>query len=107
MEIKQFQIVLVNLNQTPGSVIKKVSPCVVFSPNEINKNLRTVVTAPMNSTSKKYPTLLKVKHNSRDAWIVFDQIRKIEKKRITKKFGSLFEEEMRQCKSIVQETFVY
>ncbi|MFM2038733.1 MAG: hypothetical protein RL432_1672, partial [Bacteroidota bacterium] len=55
MEVKQYQIVLVNLDPTLGSEIQKTRPCVIVSPNEINDNLRTVVIAPMTSTSRKYP----------------------------------------------------
>lgn len=52
MEIEQYQIILVNLDPTIGSEIKKTRPCVVISPDEMNKYLRTIVIAPMTSTSK-------------------------------------------------------
>ena len=62
MEVKQYQIVLVKLETTLGSEIQKTRPCVIISPNEMNDNLQTVVIAPMTSTSRKYPTRVKVKH---------------------------------------------
>lgn len=106
MEVKQYQIVLVNLDPTLGSEIQKTRPCVIVSPNEINDNLRTVVVAPMTSSSRKYPTRIKVKHNSQEGWIVLDQIRTIDKIRIVKKFGSLSEKEIQECKRVIRETFV-
>ena len=106
MEVKQYQIVLVNLDPTLGSEIQKTRPCVIVSPNEINDNLRTVVIAPMTSTSRKYPTRVKVKHNSQEGWVVMDQLRTIDKIRIVKKFGSLSEKEIRECKRVIRETFV-
>jgi mRNA interferase MazF len=106
MEVKQYQIVLVNLDPTLGSEIQKTRPCVIVSPNEINDNLRTVVIAPMTSISKKYPTRVKVKHNSQEGWVVIDQIRTIDKIRIIKKFGSLTEKEIRECKRVIRETFI-
>ena len=106
MEVKQYQIVLVNLDPTLGSEIKKTRPCVIVSPNEINDNLRSVVIAPMTSTSRKYPTRVKVKHNSQEGWVVIDQIRTIDKIRIVKKFGSLTEKEIRECKRVIRETYV-
>lgn len=106
MEVKQYQIVLVNLDPTLGSEIQKTRPCVVVSPNEINDNLRTVAIAPMTSTSRKYPSRVKVKHNSQEGWVVIDQIRTIHKIRIVKKFGSLTEKEIRECKRVIRETFV-
>jgi mRNA interferase MazF len=106
MEVKQYQIVLVNLDPTLGSEIEKTRPCVIVSPNEINDNLRTVVIAPMTSASRKYPTRVKVKHNNQEGWVVIDQIRTIDKIRVVKKFGSLSEKEIRECKRVIRETFV-
>lgn len=106
MEVKQYQIVLVNLDPTLGSEIQKNRPCVIVSPNEINDNLRTVVIAPMTSASRKYPTRVKVKHNNQEGWVVIDQIRTIDKIRVVKKFGSLSEKEIRECKRVIRETFV-
>ena len=106
MDVKQYQIVLVNLDPTLGSEIQKTRPCVIVSPNEINDHLRTVVIAPMTSTSRKYPTRVKVKHHSQEGWVVIDQIRTIDKIRIVKPLGSLTEKEIRECKRIIRETFV-
>lgn len=106
MEVKQYQIVLVNLDPTLGSEIQKTRPCVIVSPNEINDNLRTVVIAPMTSASRKYPTRVKVNHNNQEGWVVIDQIRTIDKIRVVKKFGSLSEKEIRECKRVIRETFV-
>jgi mRNA interferase MazF len=106
MEVKQYQIVLVNLDPTLGSEIQKTRPCVIISPNEINDNLRTVVIAPMTSSSKKYPTRVKIKQNKQEGWVVIDQIRTIDKIRIVKTFGPLTENEIRECKRVIRETFV-
>ena len=65
MEINQYDIILVNLDPTIGSEIKKTRPCVVISPNEMNKYLRTIVIAPMTTGSKKYPTRVEVKHDNK------------------------------------------
>jgi mRNA interferase MazF len=106
MEIKQYQIVLVNLDPTMGSEIQKTRPCVVVSPNEMNDHLRTVVIAPMTSASRKYPTRIEVNHLQRQGWIALDQIRTIDKIRIVKILGVLSEKEIRECKRIIRETFV-
>ena len=60
MELEQYSIVLINLDPTIGSEIKKTRPCVIVSPNEINKFLRTIVVAPMTTNLKNYPTRIKV-----------------------------------------------
>jgi mRNA interferase MazF len=106
MEVKQYQIVLVNLDPTLGSEIQKTRPCVIVSPNEMNDNLNTFVIAPMTSASRKYPTRVKVKHNNQEGWVVIDQIRTIDKIRVVKKFGSLTEKEILEYKRVIRETFV-
>ncbi|MDD4591912.1 MAG: type II toxin-antitoxin system PemK/MazF family toxin [Parabacteroides sp.] len=106
MEIKQYQIVMINLDPTVRSEIKKTRPCVVISPNEMNKYLQTVVVAPMTSQSKKHPTRVEVKHNDKDGWIAIDQIRTIDKVRIIKVFDKLSTKEAGQVKSVIRETFV-
>ena len=106
MEINQYEIVLVNLDPTVGGEIKKTRPCVIISPNEMNKYLNTVVIAPMTSQSKNYPTRVSVKHNSKKGWIVIDQIRTIDKQRIIKTLDTLTENEIQEVKLILKETFV-
>jgi mRNA interferase MazF len=106
MEIKQYQIILVNLDPTIGSEIKKTRPCVVISPNEMNKYLRTIVISPMTTSSKKYPTRVKVKHDNKTGWIVLDQIRTIDRQRIIKISGELQDFEIQELKSVLKETYI-
>ncbi len=106
MAINQYEIVLVNLDPTVGSEIKKTRPCVIISPNEMNKYLNTVVIAPMTSQSKKYPTRVPVKHNGKKGWIVLDQIRTIDKQRIIKTLDNLTEKEIEKVKMILMETYI-
>ena len=86
--------------------MKKTRPCVIISPNEMNKYLHTIVVAPMTSTSRHYPTRIEVKHNSKKGWIVIDQIRTIDRKRVVKILGKLTEKEIYKVKSVIQETYV-
>lgn len=104
--INQYEIVFVNLDPTIGSEIKKTRPCVVISPNEMNKYLNTIVIAPLTSTSKSYPTRIEVTTNDKKGWIVIDQIRTVDRKRITKIFGKLNEKEILEIKNVMKETFV-
>ncbi len=99
-------IVLANLDPTIGSEIKKTRPCVVISPDEMNKHLNTIVIAPMTTTSKQYPTRVEIKHDNKIGWIVLDQIRTIDKQRIIKDLGRLSKPEIKEVKSILKETFV-
>lgn len=106
MEVKQYSIVLVNLDPTIGSEIKKTRPCVVISPNEMNKYLNTIVLAPMTTNLKKYPTRVLVKHNGKKGMIAIDQIRTVDKARILRVFENLTKTEIEKCKAVIKEGFV-
>ncbi|MCX6226941.1 MAG: type II toxin-antitoxin system PemK/MazF family toxin [Bacteroidia bacterium] len=106
MEIVQYQIALVNLDPTVGSEIRKTRPCVILSPDEMNRHLTTVVVAPITSTSKPYPTRFRVNHENMSGWIAVDQIRTIDKTRIIGTNGFLNPSEIKTLKSIIRQTFV-
>jgi len=106
MELKQYDIVLINLNPTIGSEIKKTRPCIIISPNEMNKYLRTIVIAPMTTSSKNYPTRIEIKHNGKIGWIVIDQIRTVDKQRVIKVLGRMTKPEIKEVKLVIKETFV-
>jgi len=106
MVLKQYQIVLVNLDPTVGSEMKKTRPCVVISPDEMNKYLQTIVVVPITSSSKPYPTRVAINHAKKKGWIVLDQIRTIDRQRIIKVLGSLTEKETAKVKDVLRETYV-
>lgn len=106
MELKQYCIVFVNLDPTIGSEIKKTRPCVIISPNEMNKYLNTIVLAPMTTNLRKYPTRVSVNHNGKKGMVAIDQIRTVDKSRIIKIFESLSQSEIDACKAVIKETFV-
>ena len=106
MELKQYDIVLENLNPTKGSEINKTRPCVIISPNEMNTFLKTIIVAPMTTSSKNYPTRIEIKHHNKIGWIVVDQIRTIDKTRIVKRLGKMSKPEIKELKSVIKETFV-
>lgn len=106
MEVTQYQVILVNLDPTIGSEMKKTRPCVIISPDEMNKYLQTIIIAPITSSSKSYPTRVILKNTKVKGWIVLDQIRTIDRQRVIKPLGVLTEKEILNVKSIIRETFV-
>ena len=106
MEVSQYQIVLVNLDPTLGSEIKKTRPCTIISPDEMNKYLNTIVIAPMTTSSKHYPTRIEIKHDNKIGWVALDQIRTVDKQRIIKIVGRLSKPEIKELKNVLKETFV-
>jgi mRNA interferase MazF len=89
-----------------SSEVKKTRPCVILSPNEMNKYLRTIVIAPITHSSKNYPTRIAIIGKTTDGWIMLDQIRTIDRQRIIKALGTISEKEIYAVKSIIKETFV-
>ncbi|MEY3592378.1 MAG: hypothetical protein RLZZ38_1354 [Bacteroidota bacterium] len=106
MKFLQYDLMLVNLDPTMGSEINKTRPCLVISPDEINRQLKTLIIAPITSTSKSYPTRIYTKSLSIPGWIVLDQIRTIDQSRILKKLGQLNSEEVKKCKAVIEELLV-
>jgi mRNA interferase MazF len=106
MIAQQYDVFIVNLDPTTGSEIKKTRPCVIISPDEMNKYLDTVVIAPVTSQSKNYPTRVRINLEGQENWAVIDQIRTIDKSRLTKKIGRLSQKEITYIKLVIKETFV-
>lgn len=87
--VKRFAVYLVNLDPTIGSEIQKTRPCLVISPDEMNRHLKTVIVAPLTSTGKNYPTRIEVKFQRKRGFIVLDQIRTVDKARLVKRLGEI------------------
>ena len=106
MELTQYNIVLVNLDPTKSSEIKKTRPCLIISPDEMNRHLRTVVVAPMTIATKKNPTRVAVVHNKRKGAVAIDQVSTIDQSRVIKVLGTISPKEVKKCKSVIRETYV-
>lgn len=106
MEVSQYQIILVNLDPTVGHEIRKTRPCLVISPNEMNRQLQTIIVAPITSKSRTYPTRIRISNEKASGWIVLDQIRTIDRKRIIKDLGCISTKEIALVKGIVREMLV-
>ena len=103
--VKQFEVYWVSLDPTRGREIKKTRPCVVISPNEMNKALSTVIIAPMTSSRRDYPTRVNVRVLKKDGQIVLDQIRTVDKQRLSDKLDTLGAKAVDKVKHILQKMF--
>lgn len=89
MVIKQFEVWLIELDPTKGSETKKTRPCLIVSPNVMNKYLNTVAVIPMTSSSKAYPTRVDCEFKGTKGQLMVDQMRSLDKVRLAKKLGTL------------------
>ncbi|MDF1877622.1 type II toxin-antitoxin system PemK/MazF family toxin [Sulfurimonas sp. SAG-AH-194-L11] len=104
VDIKRFEIYLVKLNPTVGSEIQKTRPCIVISPNEMNV-LKTVIVAPMTSKGFEFIFRPKIKFEKKDGLVLLDQIRTVDKTRLTKKLGSVDDKTSRKISNMLVSMF--
>ncbi|MDD2388770.1 MAG: type II toxin-antitoxin system PemK/MazF family toxin [Desulfobacterales bacterium] len=107
MVIKRFDVYLINLDPTVGAEIQKTRPCLVISPDEMNRHIRTVIIAPMTSADKDYPTRIPCTFKKKKGQIVLDQIRTIDKIRLVKKFGTIDSKAQAEVISALQRLFAF
>lgn len=87
--VQRFEVYLVTLDPTVGSEIQKTRPCVVISPDEMNRSVRTVIVAPMTTRGRRYPTRVGCSFQGKEGQVVLDQIRTVDKERLVKRLGRL------------------
>ena len=104
--MKQYDVFLISLDPTIRHEIKKARPCVIISPDEMNKYISTIIVAPMTSRSHSYPTRIPIKFKGKEGWVVLDQIRSVDKRRLIKKLGRIDQETINTIKSIIREMLV-
>ena len=101
----RFDIYLVRLDPTEGREIRKTRPCVIISPDEMNRHIGTVIVAPMTTRGRNYPTRVSVRFRRRAGQIVLDQIRTVDKSRLVKRLGRIDEAPARNVLALLSEMF--
>ncbi|MBT8340127.1 MAG: type II toxin-antitoxin system PemK/MazF family toxin [Desulfatitalea sp.] len=107
MVVKRFDVYLINLDPTVGSEIQKTRPCLIISPDEMNRHINTVIIAPMSSAGKAYPTRIPCIFKRKQGQIVIDQIRTLDKSRLIKKIGAIDSKAQSEVISTLQRLFAY
>ena len=102
----QYDVYLINLDPAIGHEIKKTRPCLILSPDEMNDNLRTVTIAPMTTKTHDYPTRVSVDFQEKKGWIVLDQMRTVDKKRLTRRLGTIDKRTIQRVKAVIREMLV-
>jgi mRNA interferase MazF len=105
MEVKRFEVYLVNHDPTVGHEIKKSRPCLVISPDEMNRYISTVIVAPMTTKGRNYPTRVLCTFQGKEGQVVMDQIRTVDKSRLAKRLGKIDSETQAQVFSVLAELF--
>jgi mRNA interferase MazF len=105
MVIKRFDVYLVNLDPTVGSEIRKARPCLIVSPDEMNRYIGTVIVAPMTTKGRDYPTRVLCTFKGKNGQVVLDQVRTIDKSRLVQKLGRIDKQTQDDVLSVFAEMF--
>ena len=105
MVVKRFEVYLISLDPTVGSEIKKTRPCLIISPDEMNRHIATVIIAPMTTKGRNYPTRVSCKFQGRNGQVVLDQLRTVDKRRLVKKLGRIDKKTQQSVLLMLAELF--
>lgn len=105
MDVSRFDVLLITLDPTEGHEIKKTRPCLVVSPDEMNRHLSTLIVAPMTTKGRAYPTRVSCVFQRTRGQVVLDQLRTIDRSRIVKKLGRLSETTQEKVLSVLSALF--
>ena len=105
MVVKRFEVYLVSLDPTMRSEIRKPRPCLIISPDEMNRYIATVIVAPMTTKGKDYPTRVNCSFKGKRGQVVLDQLRTVDKSRLVQKLGVISQEAQSNVLSIIAEIF--
>jgi mRNA interferase MazF len=104
-EVRRFRVYLAALDPTQGAEIRKTRPCVVVSPDEMNRRIRTVIIAPMTTVTREYPTRVPLRFRGKSGEVVLDQIRAVDRSRLAKGLGALPSDTARRIAAALVEMF--
>ena len=104
--VQRFEVYLVSLDPTVGSEIQKSRPCLVISPDEMNRHINTVIVAPMSTQGSAYPTRVPCTFQGRQGQVVLDQIRTVDKSRLITKLGRINRPTQRAVLAILHDMFL-
>ena len=105
--VQRFEVWLVNLDPTQGSEINKTRPCVVVSPDEMNRYLRTATIAALTSTHRDYPSRVDCIFQGKEGQVALDHIRSVDKTRLVRRLGTLSKATAQAICDRLQELFQY
>jgi mRNA interferase MazF len=87
--VRRGEVYWVNLDPTVGTEIRKTRPALVVSPDDMNAALPRVIVAPLTSRGQRLGCRPAVRFKGKQARILLDQLRSIDKRRLAGKLGEI------------------
>lgn len=103
--VRRFEVYLVRLDPTEGHEIRKTRPCLIISPDEMNRHIDTVIVAPMTTKGRPYPTRVPIRFRRKTGQIVLDQLRTVDKTRLIKRLGTIDQTTANRVMTLLAELF--
>ena len=103
--MKRGEVWLVALEPTKGAEIGKTRPCVIVSPDQMNRHLQTLVVVPMTTVLRDWPYRVNVRSGGRDGQVTPDQIRCVSKTRLRRQLGALDSDELARVLKTLRDMF--
>lgn len=103
--VTQGEVWLVELDPTVGGEIQKTRPCLIVSPDELNRQVRTVLITPLTSGGRPARFRVNCRFQGRDGRILPEQVRVVDRSRLRRRLGQLDEHELTQTLETLQEMF--
>ncbi len=104
-ELRRGDVILVELNPTRGSEIRKTRPCLVVSPDELNAHVRTHIVAPLTTGGHAYPFRIPCRFQGKSGHVVLDQIRTIDRERVVRRLGRVNVATLSAALAVLQDMF--
>lgn len=101
--VNRFEVYLVSLDPSVGSEIRKTRPCLIVSPDEMNRHIRTVMVAPMTTKGRPYPTRVRCRFGGKTGQVVLDQLRTVDIARLVRKLGRIDKRTGSAALAVLQE----
>lgn len=103
--VGRFEVYLVALDPTIGSEVRKTRPCLIISPDEMNRYIATVIVAPMTTKGRDYPSRVNCSLKGKHGQVVLDQIRTVDKSRLVQRLGVIDRKTQAKILSVIAEMF--
>lgn len=103
--VSRFKVYLVRLDPSEGHEIQKTRPCLVISPDEMNRSIATVIVAPLTTRGRPYPTRVPVTFQGKAGQIVLDQVCTVDRQRLVRRLGRIDRSTAAQVLATLSEMF--
>jgi len=103
--VKRGEVWLTKLDPTVGREIQKTRPCLIVSPDSMNRSLTTLTVMPLTSGSWAEPFRIATRFDAKDGLLLADQLRSIDRSRFVKRLGVIEPRSLLAALSVLREMF--